>query len=165
MLGFQCYVAHNLLPTIKERERKCPHSTVGKSAPTFCASKNTYRKRSYGIQAASRRSIRNGKGGGQPSSGECDHVVFVVAVVIVPNMHTESNKRLWDGSELYVHSKCGMEMNTRRTWPWQQGTEHRAIFLCPAPLRTYVCLAQVWSPAHTLRVDLPFCRASFVFPS
>lgn len=94
MLGFQCYVAHNLLPTIKERERKCPHSTVGKSAPTFCASKNTYWKRPHGIQAASRWSIRNGKGGGQPSSGECDHVDFVVVVVIVPDMHGESNKWL-----------------------------------------------------------------------
>lgn len=39
MLGFQGYVVHNLLSTIKKRKKESLHSTVQKSTPPFCATK------------------------------------------------------------------------------------------------------------------------------
>lgn len=98
---------------LKKESKKAHTAQFKRALPLSVLPRIHHWKSPHGIQATSKWSIRNGKDGSQPMSEECDHVIFVV--VTLPNVHSKPHEWPCDRCELYVHSKCGIEVNTHHT--------------------------------------------------
>lgn len=163
MLGFQCYVAHTLLPRIKEREREMPTQQFEGALPLSVLTRIQRWKRPRGTGHF--QTERPKWEGWRPAKfWECEHVVCVVAAVIVPDMH----RSLTNGSEMDV--SCTLTPNvgwsgTHATPDHgQQGIEHFHLPVSGPAKNSRLPSPSLVSCSHP-HSGLAFCRASFVFPS